>query len=117
MPVRHRIIEVRALNLKPGSRGEFHRVFVERSLPLLRRWGFDVVAFGPSAHDESSFYVIRSFQDLAERQSQEDAFYGSDDWRSGPRELLLPLIESYIDAVFELDEPGIAALRRQGQQP
>jgi len=107
-----RIVEFRALNIKPGSRAEFHRVYVERSLPLLRKWKFDVVSYGPSPHDETSYYVIRSFKDLAERQASEDAFYGSDDWRKGPREALLSLIESYADVVLELDEAFIAALRR-----
>jgi NIPSNAP len=110
-----RIVEFRALNIKPGSRAEFHRVYVERSLPLLRKWKFDVVSYGPSPHDETSYYVIRSFKDLAERQASEDAFYGSDDWRKGPREALLSLIESYADVVLELDESFIAALRRGGE--
>jgi NIPSNAP len=107
-----RVVEFRALNIKPGSRAEFHRVYVERSLPLLRKWKFDVVSYGPSPHDETSYYVIRSFKDLAERQASEDAFYGSADWRNGPREALLSLIESYADVVLELDETFIAALRR-----
>ena len=34
----------------------------------------------------------------------EDAFYGSDDWRLGPREAILALLENYIDIVLELDE-------------
>jgi len=77
----------------------------------LRRWGFDVVAFGPSLHDEASFYVVRSFASVAGRQSAEDAFYGSDDWRQGPREPMLACIESYVDVVLELDEAAVEALR------
>jgi hypothetical protein len=107
-----RIVEVRALTLKSGARAEFQRLFTERSLPLLRRWRFDVVAYGPSLHDEVSFYVIRSFPDLADRQEREDAFYGSDDWRQGPREAMLALIVSYSDVVLELEPAAVAALRR-----
>ncbi len=29
------LVEFRTLNLKPGTRGQFHRLYVERSLPLL----------------------------------------------------------------------------------
>ena len=112
--MKRRVVEIRGLNLKPGSRAEFHRLYVERSLPLLRRWNMDVVSFGPSPHDQTSYYVIRAYADLAERQASEDAFYGSDDWKKGPREALLSLIESYTDVVLELDEPTIAALRRGG---
>jgi len=104
-------VEIRALSLKPGSRPDFHRLFSERSLPLLRKWEFDVVSFGPSPHDETSYYVIRSFPDLADRQRREDDFYGSDDWRKGPREAMLALIESYMDVVLELDELAVAGLR------
>jgi len=106
-------VEIRALSLKPGSRADFHRLFSERSLPLLRKWGFDVVSFGPSPHDETSYYVIRSFPDLADLQRREDDFYGSDDWRKGPREAMLALIESYMDVVLELDELAVSCLRRR----
>jgi hypothetical protein len=109
-----RVVEIRTLSLKQGTRSEFHRLYVERSLPLLRRWKFDVVSYGPSLHDDTSFYVARAYADLAERQAREDAFYGSDDWRCGPREALLALIESYVDVVLELDESAIEALRRNG---
>jgi NIPSNAP len=109
-----RTVEIRVLTLKPGSRPEFHRLFAERSLPLLRRWGFDVVSYGPSLHDDVTFHVIRAFDDLAERQALEDAFYGSDDWRSGPREAMLALIETWSDAVLEVDTAAVDGLRRDG---
>jgi hypothetical protein len=107
-----RVVEVRVLRLKAGGRAEFQRLFVERSLPLLRRWRFDVVSYGPSLHDEDTFHVIRAFGSLAERREQEDAFYGSDDWRQGPREAMLALIERYSDAVLELDAAAVEAMRR-----
>jgi hypothetical protein len=87
------------------------------ALPLLRQWKFDIVSFGPSPHDETTFYVIRSYDDLAVRQRREDAFYDSDDWKNGPREAILSLIESYVDVVLELDESTIVGLRREGHQP
>jgi len=108
-----RIIEIRVLTLKPGSRAEFHRVYVERALPLLRQWKFDIVSFGPSPHNETTFYVVRAYDDLADRQRREDAYYDSDDWKNGPREAMLSLIETYVDAVLEVDEPTIAGLRQQ----
>jgi hypothetical protein len=109
------VVEFRGLNLKAGRRDEFGRLFVERALPLLWKWGFDVVAFGPAHHDDTSFFVIRAFADLAERQSMEDEFYGGDDWRKGPREAMVALIESYSDVVLELDEETVAKLRRSDE--
>ena len=52
------IIEIRSINLKPGMRPEFHRLYIEKALPLLKRWNFDVAAHGTSLHDENSYYVI-----------------------------------------------------------
>ncbi len=104
-------VEFRTLNLKPGTRDQFQRIYVERSLPLLTKWGQDVVAHGPSLHDENTYYVIRRFDSLAQREQSEDAFYASDDWRKGPREALLALIETYTDIVLELDEGTVQGLR------
>ena len=42
-----RFIEIRSINLKPSKRDEFHRLYIEEALPLLKRWNFDVVAHGP----------------------------------------------------------------------
>jgi hypothetical protein len=105
------IIEIRSLNLKPGSREKFHRLYIEEALPLLKRWKFDVVAHGPSLHDENSYYVIRRYDSLAQREQMEDAYYASDDWRKGPREAMLALIENYIDVVFAADEVTVQGLR------
>ena len=46
---------------KTRTREEFQRLYAEEALPLLKRWNFDVVAHGPSPHDENSYYVIRRF--------------------------------------------------------
>jgi NIPSNAP protein len=104
-------IEIRSLNLKPGAREEFHRLYIEEALPLLKRWNFDVVTHGPSLHDENTYYVIRRFDSLAQREQSEDAYYASDDWRKGPREAILALIENYTDIVLELDEVTVQGLR------
>ena len=104
-------IEIRSLNLKPSTREEFQRLYIEEALPRLQRWNFDVVAHGPSLHDESSYFVIRRFDSLAQREQMEDAYYASDDWRLGPRERILALIENYSDIVLEPDEVTVQGLR------
>lgn len=105
-------IEIRSLNLKPGTSEEFHRLYIEEALPLLKRWNFDVVVHDPSLHDENSYYVIRRYDNLTQREEMEDAYYASDDWRLGPRETMLALIEGYTDIVLEVDESTVQALRR-----
>jgi hypothetical protein len=107
----NQLIEIRSISLMPGKREEFHRLYVEEALPLLKRWNFDVVAHGPSLHDENSYFVIRRFDSLAQREQMEEAYYGSDDWRQGPREAILALMEIYADIVVELDEVTVRRLR------
>src|SRR5512133_536271 len=104
-------IEIRTLTLKPGTRDDFHRIYIEEALPRLQRWHFDVVAHGPSLHDENTYYVVRCYDSLTQREEMEDSYYASDDWRKGPREAMLASIESYVDAVFEVDEVTVRGLR------
>lgn len=111
---RRSIVEIRSYNLRPGSRPRFHRLVVEEAAPMLRRREIEVVAHGPSPHDETSYYVIRAFADLNDRQRREDAFYSSLEWRNGPRESILSMIESYTTIVLELDRSTIERLRAGG---
>ena len=87
--------------------------FIEIRSIILKRWNFDVVAYGPSLDDVNSYYVIRRFDSLTQREQMEDTYYASDDWRQGPREAILSLMENYTDIVFELDEVTVQGLRMQ----
>ena len=104
-------LEIRSYNLKPDSRGEFHRLFMEEAMPLLKRWNVDVVSYGPSLHDENSYYLMRRYDSLDQREESENAFYGSDEWRQGPREAIIALIENYTEIVLELNEVTVQGLR------
>jgi hypothetical protein len=105
------VLEIRSYNLKPGTRDEFHRLFLEQALPMLRRWKVDVVAYGPSTHDADSYFLMRAFPSVPERQKSEDAFYGSDEWRKGPRERVLAAIDSYTTIVIPVDAGTLEGLR------
>ena len=104
-------IEIRSYTLKPGTREEFHLLFIEEAFPLLQRWNVDVVAYGPSLHDENFYYLIRRFDSLAHREQNEESFYSSDEWRQGPREAIVSLIETYTEIVLELNEVTVQGLR------
>jgi len=106
-----KLLEIRAYNLKAGGRNEFHRLVLEESMPLLKKWKVDVVAFGPSPHDENSYYLLRAYKSLEDRESSQGSFYGSDEWRKGPREEILALIESDTSIVLEMEEAVVDALR------
>lgn len=94
------VLEIRTYRLKAGAGAAFHRVVVEESMPMLQRWGVDVVAFGPSLHDDDCYYLIRSYASLEELRRSQDEFYGSDEWRNGPREAVVSRIESDISVVL-----------------
>jgi hypothetical protein len=106
-----RTVEIRTYDLKPATRDAFHQLMLERSVPMLRRWNVDVVAHGKSAHDDTTYFLIRSYASLVERDESQDRFYGSDEWRSGPREAILALIDHYTTLVLELPEAAVEALR------
>src|SRR5688500_5738679 len=103
-------IEIRSYNLKPGTREEFHRLFLEEAFPMLQRWKVDVVAYGPSLHDQDSYFLMRRYDNLPQHEESENAFYGSDEWKQGPRESIIALIENYTEIVLELDEALVQGL-------
>ena len=104
-------VEIRSYNLKPGTRQEFHRLFLEEAFPMLQRREVDVVAYGPSLHDTDSYFLMRRYDSLSQREESENTFYGSDEWRQGPREAIIALIESYTEIVLELDDATLRGLR------
>jgi ketosteroid isomerase-like protein len=112
-----RTVEIRSYNLKPGTRDRFHQLVERDALPLLRRARIDVVAYGPSLHDADSYFLMRSFASVDDRQRTEDAFYGSAEWRQGPREAILACIDNYTTVVVELDEAPLDGFRSTRLQP
>jgi ketosteroid isomerase-like protein len=106
-----RTLEIRSYNLKGGAREKFHELFVRDALPLLRRSSVDVVAYGPSLHDRDSYFLMRAFPSLEEREQSEDAFYGSAEWRDVPRSAVLAAIDSYTTIVIHVDDATLGGLR------
>lgn len=104
-------VEIRSYALKPGMREEFDRIASQQAIPMLRRWEVDVVAHGPSPHDDDSYYLIRAYASLADRQQSQDTFYGSQEWKNGPRAAILALIENFTSVVLELEPATVEALR------
>jgi NIPSNAP len=104
-------VEIRGYEIPAGERPVFHRIMQTESLPLLQRWGTDVVAYGPSPHDDTSYVLVRAYTSLEARQKEQDAFYASAEWRQGPREAIVNRIAAMTSVVLELDENAITALR------
>jgi len=47
-PASNDVIEILILDIKPGKRDEFHKIYEKESLPLLRKWKINVISYGPS---------------------------------------------------------------------
>lgn len=112
-----RLIEIRSYKLKPGAGAEFDRLIRGTALPMLRAAGMDVVACGASAHETDTYFLTRAYADLADLQRQQDAFYGSDAWRRGPREAVLACIDHFLNTVLWLSPEGVEDLRRSNPFP
>lgn len=106
------VLEIRTYRLTPGAGVEFGRLFSEEAAPLLTRAGIDVVWFGASLDDPDMFALIRAFPSAEERERQEDDFYGSDEWREGPRESVLALIVTYHTVVLATSQGAVDLLRQ-----
>lgn len=110
------MVEIRSYNLKPDTRDRFHQLFLKEALPMLHRWKVDVISYGPSLHDKDSYFLMRGFAGVDQRQKSEDAFYGSEEWIKGPRERVLADIDSYTTIVIHLDEATVRGLKQSGSQ-
>lgn len=112
-----RAVEVRAYKLKPGTRTAFHARMVEVSVPLLRAWSTDVVAFGPVPNETDGYHLLRAYRDVADLEARQAEFYGSAAWRQGPREAILAAIDSHVSTVLWLSPASIEDLRRRNTAP
>lgn len=106
-----RLVEIRSYKLKPKTSEAFHKLVSEKSVPMLRQWGTDVVAFGVSPQEEDEYFLIRSYKDMLDLKSRQDEFYGSQDWRGGLREAIVEKIESSLNTLVWLSVAGVEDLR------
>jgi hypothetical protein len=111
-----RVVEIRTYNLKENSRDAFHQLFKDKAMPMLKKWEIHVVGYGPSLHDKNTYTLIREYQSIEHMQKSEDAFYASDEWRTGPREAILALIENYTTLVLPADQRLIDELTKSLRQ-
>ncbi len=106
-----RVLEIRSYTLKPGTQAAFHQLVEEQAILMLLRWKVDVVDYGPSIQEGDTYYLMRSYESVADLQQSQDAFYGSAEWKTGPREPILALIENYVSVVISVDDTTLTGLR------
>jgi hypothetical protein len=65
-------------------------------------------------HDPDAYYLIRAYDSLDHLNSSQDAFYKSEEWRSGPRTDIIKRIGISLKSIVVLDLEAVEALRRAG---
>lgn len=110
-----RLLEIRTYRLKPGTMDAFHHAVHSQAVPMLRAKGIDVVAYGRSDHEEATYFLIRSFANRESLEREQAAFYGSDDWKLGPRMELVDRIETYVNALVWVSELAVASMREMNR--
>ncbi|BAV98107.1 antibiotic biosynthesis monooxygenase [Lysobacter enzymogenes] len=109
-----RLVEVRTYKLKPGHSERFVAAMAD-ALPMVRASGMDVVAFVRSEHEHESYCLIRAYADREQLIAQQDAFYGSDAWRQGPRQALIDCLQDYLNTLLWLSPQSIEDLRSRNR--
>ena len=98
------IIEIRTYQLKENSGALFHKIVSEQSIPMLKNWNSTVIAYGNSLENSDTYFLIRHYKNVQERLISQNNFYESDEWKLGPREAIISLIESSIDIVIPFNK-------------
>lgn len=98
------IIEVRNYEIKKDEREKFDQLFQDELIPMLNHWKISVLAFGKSLHDENSYFLIRTFKNLADRKEQLDNFYNSEEWLTNYDSKVMWFIVKYTTTVFSAEQ-------------
>jgi hypothetical protein len=109
------VLDVRLYRIRSGRRQEFHTLVHDQTIPLARSHGHLVVDFGPSAHDEDTYYLIRAFPGDEARRAALDDLYGSEEWLRNYDERVMGFIESYQTAVFPTSPEAVDRLLEASQ--
>jgi hypothetical protein len=109
------ILEIRTYRLLPGTGEDFVQVMRDEAMPLLAEFGIQVVDCGLSIVREDGFeeaLLVRAFDSIEHRDAQEEAFYSSEAWHSGPRHGIISRIETYHTIVIETSPELVRAWQR-----
>ncbi|MDP9991060.1 hypothetical protein [Variovorax boronicumulans] len=80
-------------------------------MPMLRSKGMDVVTYGKSDHEEATYHLVRAYGSREALEAEQAAFYGSSEWREGPRSALVDRIETYRNTLLWVSPEGIDSMR------
>lgn len=95
-----RLLEMRLFRLHPGTRAEFHRISDEGTIPMMRRFGINVLAYGPTLNDDNGYLLLRSFPSEEERVRLSQSLYASEEWEQNYEVPVMAMIDAYHTAVI-----------------
>jgi hypothetical protein len=98
------ITEIRTYRIKAGRREEFLRYFETHVAPLQRSKGIVIVGPFRDIEDGDTIVWLRTFPSLDDRKRMLGAFYESDEWKDGLKEITGEMIEGHSQVLVLL--PG-----------
>jgi hypothetical protein len=105
-----RLLEIRLFKLHPNTRADFDRISRDGTIPLMRRCGINVVAFGPSRNNDDGYFLLRSFRDEQERVELSQTLYVQPEWEANFDAAVTAMIADYQTAVLETTDRIIEQL-------
>lgn len=94
------LLEMRLFKVHPGTRAEFDRISREGTIPMMRRYGINVVAFGPSLNNDDGYFLLRAFPSEQERVRQSQAIYATAEWEANYEGPVMSMIDEYWTSVM-----------------
>ncbi|MGH3816012.1 MAG: NIPSNAP family protein [Pseudonocardiaceae bacterium] len=94
------LLEMRLFKVHPGTRAEFDRISREGTIPMMRRYGINVIAFGPSLNNDDGYFLLRAFPSEQERVRQSQAIYATAEWEANYEGPVMSMIDDYWTSVM-----------------
>jgi hypothetical protein len=107
------LLEMRLFRVHPGTRDEFHRISHEGTVPLMRRFGIDVLAYGPAVNNDDTYYLLRAFATEDQRKEQARTLYASPEWENEFDAPVMGMIDDYRITVMPATPALVAELAAQ----
>jgi hypothetical protein len=104
------LLEMRLFKLHPGVRAEFDRISRDGTIPMMRRYGINVVDFGPMLNDEDGYFLLRAFASEEDRVEKSQAIYATAEWEENYDAPVTAMIADYRTAVIPATRSASLAL-------
>lgn len=105
------LLEVLVYKISHGQRAAFHEALQRGALPQMEEQGFTVVGFGPSRHDQDSYYLLRAYPSMEYRARVLERCRGDGHWLKVHQPEMGEWVESCSVAVLPCEPAGIEKLK------